>query len=72
MLAFFGSDDPFIPAADVERVRSTLAELGPEHEVIVYDGAPHGFFCNERDSYRPEAAEDAWNRTLRFLHRHLG
>jgi carboxymethylenebutenolidase len=72
VLAFFGSDDAFIPAADVERVRSTLAKLGPEHEVVVYAGAPHGFFCNERDSYRPEAAEDAWNRTLRFLHRHLG
>jgi dienelactone hydrolase len=71
VLAFFGSDDAFIPLTDVDRVRSTLSDLGPEHEVIVYDGAPHGFFCNERDSYRPQAAEDAWNRLVRFLHGHL-
>jgi carboxymethylenebutenolidase len=72
VLAFFGADDPFIPPADVERVRATLAKLGPQHEVVVYDGAPHGFFCDERPSYRPEAAGDAWARTLRFFRTHLG
>jgi carboxymethylenebutenolidase len=71
VLAFFGSDDPFIPMTDVDRVRSTLSDCGPEHEVIVYDGAPHGFFCNERESYRPQAAEDAWTRLVRFLHGNL-
>jgi carboxymethylenebutenolidase len=71
VLAFFGGDDPFIPPADVERVRATLGKLGPQHEVVVYDGAPHGFFCNERSSYRPEAAKDAWERTLRFFRSHL-
>ncbi len=71
VLAFFGGDDPFIPSADVERVRATLATLGPQHEVVVYDGAPHGFFCNERSSYRPDAAKDAWARTLRFFRSHL-
>jgi carboxymethylenebutenolidase len=72
VLAFFGSDDAFIPMTDAERVRDTLTKLGPQHEVVIYDGAPHGFFCNERDSYRPEAATDAWTRTVRFLHTHLG
>jgi carboxymethylenebutenolidase len=72
VLAFFGGDDPFIPPADIERVRTTLGALGPQHEVVVYDGAPHGFFCNERSSYRPDAAQDAWARTLRFFRAHLG
>jgi carboxymethylenebutenolidase len=72
VLAFFGGDDPFIPPADVERVRATLGKLGPQHEVVVYDGAPHGFFCSERSSYRPEAAKDSWERTLRFFRSHLG
>jgi carboxymethylenebutenolidase len=71
VLAFFGADDPFIPPADIERVRSTLAACGPQHEVVVYDGAPHGFFCDERDSYRPDAAKDAWKRTLAFFAKHL-
>jgi carboxymethylenebutenolidase len=72
VLAFFGSADPFIPMADVERVRDTLSALGPEHEVVVYDGAPHGFFCDQRDSYRADAAADAWARTLGFLRKHVG
>src|SRR5439155_725032 len=40
-------------------------------EVVVYPKAPHGFFCNERDSYRPEAARDAWERLRTFLATHL-
>jgi carboxymethylenebutenolidase len=72
VLAFFGGDDPFIPPADAERVRARLAAIGPQHEVVVYDGAPHGFCCDERDSYRPDAAADAWQRTVRFLRTHLG
>lgn len=71
VLAFYGTDDPFIPMTEVEHVRDRLNQVGPEHEVVVYDSAPHGFFCNERDSYRPEAAEDAWIRMLRFFRRHL-
>ena len=37
----------------------------------MYPKAPHGFFCNERDSYRPEAARDAWERLKTFLATHL-
>ncbi len=72
VLAYFGAADPFIPMADVERIRDTLAALGPQHEVVVYDGAAHGFFCDERESYRADAAADAWARTMRFLRAHLG
>jgi carboxymethylenebutenolidase len=72
VLAFYGGDDPFIPAAEIEHVRATLAKRGPQHQVVVYAGAPHGFFCSERDSFRPDAARDAWEKLLRFFRRHLG
>lgn len=71
VLAFFGADDPFIPLDSVEKLRTEAARLGKQVEVIVYPGAPHGFFCNERDSYRPEAAADAWEKTKAFFKRHL-
>jgi carboxymethylenebutenolidase len=71
VLAFFGEDDPFIPLDQVERLRSEAKRLGKRVEVVVYPKAPHGFFCNERDSYRPEAAKDAWERTKAFFKRHL-
>jgi carboxymethylenebutenolidase len=71
MLLFFGGEDPFIPPEEVEKIERRLAELGKEAETIVYPGAPHGFFCSERDSYRPDAAQDAWRRLLAFFQQHL-
>lgn len=71
MLLFFGDQDPFIPNEEVDRIRQTLADLKKPAEVQVYAGAPHGFFCDERDSYRADAAADAWHRLTRFLATHL-
>jgi carboxymethylenebutenolidase len=71
MLLFFGENDPFIPLEEVRRIEQRLKELGKQAEVVVYPGAPHGFLCDERDSYRPEAAQDAWRRMLDFFAKHL-
>ncbi len=71
VLAFFGADDPFIPLDQVEKLRTEAQRLGKQVEIVVYPGAPHGFFCNERDSYRPDAAADAWAKTKAFFARHL-
>jgi carboxymethylenebutenolidase len=71
VLAFFGDQDPFIPLDQVKKLESEAKRLGKSVEVVVYPGAPHGFFCNERDSYRPDAAKDAWERTKAFFKRHL-
>jgi carboxymethylenebutenolidase len=64
ILLFFGGKDAHIPASDVLAIRERLAALGKKHEVHVYERADHGFFCDERASYEPEAAADAWRRTL--------
>ena len=71
MLLFFGDQDPFIPNEEVDKIKTTLANLKKQAEVVVYPGAPHGFFCNERDSYRPDAAKNAWERLKTFLAKHL-
>jgi carboxymethylenebutenolidase len=71
MLLFFGENDPFIPLEEVEKIKHRLADLKKTAEVVVYPGAPHGFFCNERDSYRADAAKDAWTRMIRFFATHL-
>jgi carboxymethylenebutenolidase len=64
-LLFFGGSDEHIPAADIERV----AALHPD--TVVYPDAPHGFFRDGTDAYRPESAVDAWSRTLAFFGQHL-
>ncbi len=71
LLLFFGGDDPFIPLEEVERIKGRLAALDKRAETIVYPGAPHGFFCEDRESYRAEAALDAWQRLLTFFDGHL-
>lgn len=72
LLGFYGALDFLIPVADVERLRSQLAAQGNNVEVVIYPGAGHGFFCDDRpESYHPEAAHDAWRRLKAFLSEHL-
>lgn len=69
--AHFGADDKGIPAARVEAMRTALTEAGKTGEVFVYPGAGHAFMNEGRDSYRPDAARQAWARTLGFLQKQL-
>jgi carboxymethylenebutenolidase len=71
MLIFFGEDDGFIPLEQVEALRAELKKHGKQAEVVVYKGAGHGFFCNERESYQKEAASDSWERLKKFFAQHL-
>ncbi|MCX7057431.1 MAG: dienelactone hydrolase family protein [Pseudomonadota bacterium] len=63
----FGERDTIIPASDVEQIRRAYP-LGKYH---VYP-ADHGFNCTERPSFDPPSAALALERTLEFLHRHVG
>ena len=71
VLALFGEDDPFIPLDQVHALEAEAKRLGKRLTVHVYPKAPHGFFCDERDSYRPEAAADSWQRMTAFFAEHL-
>jgi carboxymethylenebutenolidase len=71
VLLFYGEKDAFISLDEVERIKARLAELKRKAEVVVYPGADHGFFCNERASYHAASAKDAWSRLLAFFEKHL-
>ncbi len=71
VLAFFGEKDAFIPLDSVEQLKAEAKRHGKSVEVVVYPGADHGFFCNERGSYQKAAAEDAWARLKKFFATHL-
>lgn len=71
VLGFFGDLDAGIPLDDVKELEVALKKAGKSGEFHVYQGAPHGFFCDERGTFRPEAARDAWQRTLGFFQQHL-
>jgi carboxymethylenebutenolidase len=63
----FGKLDTHIPAEQVEAVHSAH----PEVEIHWYEGAGHGFNCDMRASYNPQAAALARGRALAFLKKHL-
>lgn len=67
VLLHFGGADASIPPADVEAIRAAH----PDIPVHVYEGAGHGFNCDRRASFHPEASKLAWSRTLNFLGEHL-
>ena len=72
VLGLYGEADPFIPADDVRRFEAELKKRNPNAEFVLYPGAPHAFFSDDRpQSYRKEAAEDGWKRCVAFFSKHL-
>jgi carboxymethylenebutenolidase len=62
ILCLFGERDDYIPPDQVEAIAAALKDAGVNHETVVYPGATHGFFCDQRESHQPAAATDAWDR----------
>ncbi|MEK9659745.1 MAG: dienelactone hydrolase family protein [Chloroflexota bacterium] len=72
ILGFFGNEDQNPAPADVDKLDAAMTKAGVQHSFNRYDGAGHGFMCDDRGSYRPEAAADAWKKTVAFFRQHLG
>jgi carboxymethylenebutenolidase len=72
VLGLFGDNDKSIPVGTIEEFDKSLTKNGIEHEVIVYPNSGHAFFRdNDPNSYRPEAAKDAWQRVIKFFTKNL-
>ena len=69
ILALMGGADEGIPVEDVREFEQALDEAGVEHEIAIYDGAPHSFFDRKFEQFA-DASEDAWQRVLAFVARH--
>ncbi|MGF1459503.1 MAG: dienelactone hydrolase family protein [Leptolyngbyaceae cyanobacterium] len=67
LYAFFGLQDPLITQAEIEKIETALQTHQIDHRIFRYTDATHGFFCDRRDSYHPQAAEDAWQQTLQLF-----
>jgi len=71
ILGLFGEEDPNPSPADVARLDAELTKHGKPHEFHSYAGAGHAFMNEGRPSFRPEAAEDAWNKCIAWFDKHL-
>lgn len=70
VLGLYGAQD-HIPVLDVRAMHEAFDRAGVDNELHIYEGAGHAFFNDTRSSYRPEAAADAWPRTLTWFREHL-
>ena len=71
IICLYGEKDEHIPLDQVEEVKQALSSAGIDHEVHVYPGADHGFFCDMRESYHPSSASDAWDRVKAVFNENL-
>ncbi len=69
VMGFFGGADQGIPADKVQELDEKLNQAGVEHELKIYEGAPHSFFDRKATDFA-EASSDAWRRALDFIAKH--
>ncbi len=71
LLGLFGLDDQHPSPEEVDELENELKRLAKPYEFHRYEGAGHAFFNTTRDSFRPAAAADGWQRIFAFFGRHL-
>lgn len=68
VLGNFGADDKGITPDDVHAFEKTMKAQSKYVDLKIYTGAGHAFENpTNTNGYRPEAAADAWTRTVNFL-----
>jgi carboxymethylenebutenolidase len=73
VLGLYAEKDGFVTPESVRELESKLKELGKQIDVVIYPDTDHAFFNDSRlEVYDEKAAVDAWQRSIDFLHKHLG
>ena len=67
VMLHFGADDDHIGQDQIDAVRNAH----PEVQIFIYEGAGHGFNCDARAGFNPQAAALARERTLAFFEQNL-
>ena len=63
----FGTADPLIPAEDRQAIGAALSKIDPDGQrlrVVECAGADHGFMCEARSSFDPQASAQGWRLLL--------
>ncbi len=71
IMLMYGAEDQLIAADEHGKVATALSKAKKRYILNLFPNAGHGFMCNERDSYEPIAAGEAWMMTTGFLSQNL-
>jgi len=67
MLFFWGALDKNITADHIRAITDTMKEAKKTYVNVEFSDADHAFFRDVHTSYKPAAAKQAWDLSLRFL-----
>jgi len=70
VLAFYGELDQRINQG-IPAIEAAMEENGKIYEQVIYPNADHAFHNDTGSRYNPEAAQDAWMRTLAWFEKYL-
>jgi carboxymethylenebutenolidase len=71
VLAIYAGNDDRINGG-IPAIEEAMAASGKVYEKVVYPGTDHAFHNDTGSRYNPEAATDAWSRTLAWFEEYLG
>jgi len=52
-------------------IEEAMQQNSKIYEEVIYEGADHAFHNDTSTRYNPEAAQDAWSRTLAWFGKYL-
>ena len=71
IMGHFGAEDTNPSPEDAQKFAAALTAHNKIHEFHSYSGAGHAFMNKTRDTYRQDAADLSWPRTVGFFTKHL-
>ena len=73
VLGLYAEKDVALTTQSKQQFESKSNPPAKPVQLVVYSGTDHAFFNDSRPQvYNEKAAADAWQRTIDFLHKHLG
>ncbi len=64
--------DETVTSEELDGLKKAAEEAGKNIEIVTYPGTTHSFFNESRaDTYHPESAKLAWEKTLTFINKAL-
>ncbi len=70
MLGIYGGNDARI-TGQVPALEEALKKANTTYEIKIYEGANHAFHNDTGQNYKPDAAADAWQKTLEWFGKYL-
>ena len=68
ILLIYAENDKSVTPEQGRQREQELKKLGKDVQLVIYPGASHAFFNDTRkEVYKPDAAADAWRRTIDLL-----